>query len=81
MTIALYSPKYGRFQVLKIQQRTEQLKSHPNLGKMVPELDEPSVREIVEGHYRIIYKIKSNSEIIILFVHHGARNFNKRTNI
>ncbi|NCT16645.1 MAG: type II toxin-antitoxin system RelE/ParE family toxin [Flavobacteriia bacterium] len=45
---------------------------------MVDEIQNPNVRELVEGHYRIIYKIISPEEIHILMVHHGTRNLHFR---
>jgi toxin ParE1/3/4 len=46
----------------------------PELGRVVPEIDEPSVREIIHGPYRIIYETISNYETIyVLRFWHGAR--------
>ena len=46
----------------------------PELGRMVPEIGEPAVREIIHGSYRIIYEIFSDREInYILRFWHGAR--------
>jgi toxin ParE1/3/4 len=46
----------------------------PELGRMVPKIGEPSVREIIHGSYRIIYEIFPNQETIyVLRFWHGAR--------
>ena len=45
-------------------------------GRMVPELEDPMVREVSVGSYRLLYEVKP-SEISILAVIHGARNFAK----
>ncbi|HEY5346479.1 MAG TPA: type II toxin-antitoxin system RelE/ParE family toxin [Verrucomicrobiae bacterium] len=46
----------------------------PELGRAVPEIGEPTVREIIHGAYRIIYEIFSDREIIyVLRFWHGAR--------
>jgi len=46
----------------------------PELGRMVPEIGEPSVREIIHGAYRIIYEIFVEQETIyVLRFWHGAR--------
>lgn len=46
----------------------------PEMGWSVPELDDPAVREIVHGAYRIIYEVLGNPpEIYVLRFWHGAR--------
>jgi plasmid stabilization system protein ParE len=46
----------------------------PELGRMVPEIGEPSVREIIHGAYRIIYEIFPDwKTIYVLRFWHGAR--------
>jgi len=64
--------------VERIQSKTEILKSQIEIGKIVEELNDPKVREIIEGNYRIIYRIVSKNELHILLVHHGARDLSKR---
>lgn len=76
--IALDSKRYAQLQIERIQQKTELLKSQTELGKVVDEIQNPKVRELVEGHYRIIYKIISTEEIHVLMIHHGARNLHLR---
>ena len=39
---------------------------------MVPEYQDPGIREVVEGQYRVIYQVTA-SEIHVLAVIHGAR--------
>ena len=41
---------------------------------MNPENGRKEVRELVEGYYRIIYRIRSSKEVQILTIHHGARS-------
>ncbi len=41
---------------------------------MVPELDQPSIRELIYGDYRVVYKIEG-AKIGILTVRHGKRRF------
>lgn len=72
------SKLYAKRQVLKIRNKTNVLKSSKYIGKVVEEIGIPIVREIVEGHYRIIYQIKSETEIAILTIHHSARDLTKR---
>jgi toxin ParE1/3/4 len=46
----------------------------PELGRVVPEIGEPTVREVIHGPYRIIYEIFPDSQIIyVMRFWHGAR--------
>lgn len=76
--ISLDSARYAKLQITKIQKRTEILKTFPNSGKVVPEINDQSVKEITEHNYRIIYKIINKNQIDILLIHHGARDFKRR---
>jgi toxin ParE1/3/4 len=61
--ISLDSKRYARFQIEKIQHKTEILKNGNIIGKKVSEVDYENVREIFEGNYRIICRIISKDEI------------------
>jgi plasmid stabilization system protein ParE len=52
--------------------RSKQISAFPHSGRMLPEFERGEIREIIEGTYRIIYRIKSD-EILILAVMHCAR--------
>ena len=43
----------------------------PQSGRIVPEIGDRSIREIILGNYRIIYRLRSEA-VEILTVHHGA---------
>jgi len=58
--------------------RTQVLKSHIQIRKVVLEFQRQNIREIVFGNYRIIYKIVSEKQIDILTIHHSARDLSKR---
>ena len=73
------SIRYARLQVHRIRNRTGLLKRNPQAGREVPELKEPGIRELIEGNYRIIYKIVTKSRIDILTIHHSARDLTRRT--
>ena len=46
----------------------------PEIGRVVPEIDDQSVREIIHGSYRIIYEVIPNpTTIYILRFWHAAR--------
>lgn len=76
--IARDSKKYATLQVLKIKAKTKLLKKRPRLGKTVPEKGDDKIRELIEGNYRIIYKIINSNRIDILTIHHAARDLERR---
>jgi plasmid stabilization system protein ParE len=71
--IALDSLKYAERQLRAIKAKTQVLKTQPRGGKVVDEFQNVDILELVEGNYRITYKVISNEELHILMVHHGAR--------
>ncbi len=76
--ISLDSKRYAKYQIQKIQAKTETLKKGNFLGKQVSETNDEHIREIFEGNYRIIYRIISKTEIHILLIHHGSRDLERR---
>jgi toxin ParE1/3/4 len=67
------SPFYAQVQVQRFFDRAEILETHPNTGRVVPEIGRDDIRELIEGNYRVIYRVISDSRIDILTVHHGSR--------
>ena len=50
------------------------LEEFPFIGRIVPEYSEESIREIIQGQYRIVYKVnQSEEEIYIVAIHHSKR--------
>jgi plasmid stabilization system protein ParE len=52
--------------------KVARLRSNPELGRIVPEINERQFREVIYGNYRIIYHI-SSKEISILTIRHGKQ--------
>ena len=52
--------------------RVGQLETLPKSGRVVPEFNVDTLRELIEGNYRIIYEINPDS-IGVVRVHHSAR--------
>ena len=69
---------YAKRQVLRIRNRTNILKTQIRIGKIVPEIENPDIRKLIEGNYRIIYKIVAENRIDILTIHHSARDLTRR---
>ena len=52
------SPTYAKVVVSKIFEKAEVLQDFPKLGRIVPELNNPIIREIFVYNYRVIYKLE-----------------------
>jgi prevent-host-death family protein len=52
--------------------KVEQLKSSPEIGRIVPEINDSQFRELIYGDYRIIYRIETK-QISILTIRHGRQ--------
>jgi toxin ParE1/3/4 len=70
--IALDSPYYAQIFQERIFEMVEHLERFPEIGRIVPESDDPKVREVIYKGYRIIYQIKEGYLEIIAVIH-GSR--------
>ena len=71
--IALDSPRYAIEFADRIFERIEVLKTFGESGRMVPEFQDESLRELILGSYRIVYHIYSEELVIILRIIHGSK--------
>jgi toxin ParE1/3/4 len=69
--IAQDSHEYARRMVDRLTRRSQQIGKFPFSGRRVPEYDADEIREVIEGSFRVIYRIKSD-QIDLLAVIHGA---------
>ena len=53
----------------------KRLRVHPKSGKIIPEIGHSSLREVLVGNYRIMYRVESKELVEIITVHHSARRF------
>ena len=70
--IAADSPRNATRMVDRITRKSELLRRSPTLGQVVPEYEIESVRQILEGSYRIIHRVRPD-RVEVLAVIHGAR--------
>ena len=70
--IAHDSPQYASLFVIDVLAAVERLVRFPESGRVVPETNDPKVREIILGNYRIVYRRRADVAEI-LTIHHGAR--------
>jgi len=69
--IARDDPAAAVVYVEKLIRRTDILCEQPNSGRVVPEVPGRELRELIEGHYRIVYRLKgSAAEILTVFESH-----------
>ncbi|MEO1053490.1 MAG: type II toxin-antitoxin system RelE/ParE family toxin [Bacteroidota bacterium] len=71
--IALDSIRYAQEFADRIFKRIEQLKTHPQSGRVVPEFQSDQLRELILGKYRIVYRIYNPQKIVVLRIIHGAK--------
>ena len=68
----------SKYYAIKVSQdfveKSESLAEFPKMGRMVPEIDNPNIRELIIYSYRLIYEISSN-QIKILAIIHSKQNF------
>jgi len=48
-------PEIGENFVRSIFEQVETLMDHPDIGRIVPEFDEPHIRELINPPFRIVY--------------------------
>ena len=71
--IRRHSPRYADGVVERIFARSAQLADHPRLGPSVAEYHDESLRELYEGSYRIIYRVREQQVDIVAVVHSARR--------
>ena len=52
--------------------KVEELKAFPESGRIVPETGNKTIRELIYGNYRIIYRIEER-RLSVLTVRHGKQ--------
>lgn len=75
--IARDSPTYAASLVRQLRDRARSLEEMPERGRVVPELGDRRVRELIAGSYRLIYEMGAD-EVVVLAVVHGARDLGAR---
>ncbi|MEX1350098.1 MAG: type II toxin-antitoxin system RelE/ParE family toxin [Desulfobacterales bacterium] len=70
--IAQDKPSAAEKWISTVFSKVEQLKSSPEIGRIVPELNNAQFREIIYGNYRIIYRIEKK-QISVLTIRHGKQ--------
>ena len=65
---AVYAERFG----IRVVHAPRRLEHAPLSGRMVPEFNDQTIRELIYGSYRIIYKVKEQACFIVAIIH-GSR--------
>ena len=77
--IALDKPGAALKWVESIQNSVDRLLEFPQIAREVPEICRADIRELIEGNYRIIYRLETDG-LSVLTIRHTKQLLNK-TNI
>ncbi|MGD9367220.1 MAG: type II toxin-antitoxin system RelE/ParE family toxin [Desulfobacteraceae bacterium] len=70
--IAQDKPSAAEKWINTVFSKVEKLKFSPEIGRIVPEIQNNQFRELIYGNYRIIYRIEKK-QISILTIRHGMQ--------
>jgi len=70
--VARDSIRYATLLAERIVAAVDRLELFPESGREVPEVGDESLREVIHGAYRIVYRIKVES-VEVVTVHHAAQ--------
>lgn len=71
------SVKYASMTVQSLYQEIKYLEEFPEIGRIVPEVNSKTIREIILGNYRIIYWIISKKRVDVIAIHNSAQRLSK----
>ena len=76
--IAQDSLEYALSFYEEVREKVGNLVQFPKMGRKVPELDNPNIRELILRNYRLIYRIIGEKVQIIRLIH-GSRILDFKT--
>ena len=72
--VARDSAHYADLLVERLVSAVARLETNPLSGRVVPEMGEEALREVIHGNYRIVYRLRPD-QVEVVTVFHGARLF------
>ncbi|MEK6699152.1 MAG: type II toxin-antitoxin system RelE/ParE family toxin [Nitrospirota bacterium] len=75
--IAKDSEYYAARFVARIIDAAETLQELPRIGRVVPEAEDETIRELLFRNYRIMYRVEAD-RVLILTIIHGNRDISQR---
>ncbi|WP_437665171.1 type II toxin-antitoxin system RelE/ParE family toxin [Sorangium sp. So ce1182] len=70
--IARDNPKAAEAWIEKLISKAEKASAHARAGRVVPEIEDPDIREVFLKSYRIIYRVEPE-RVVVLTVLEGHR--------
>lgn len=67
------SVKYAEIQVARFFAHENLLATNCQIGRVVPELGNEQIRELISGSYRIIYTVVHTNRVDVITIHHSSR--------
>lgn len=62
------SPRYADVVLDRLFEAVERLREFPRSGRVVPEIGRESIREVIMGVYRIVYRlVEDKAEVVTVF--------------
>ena len=77
--IAQDSVRYASITINRIYDRAQILSRQPLSGRIVPEFDDPKIRELIIRNYRLVYLIINEESVEILRIYNSARLLKKES--
>ena len=74
--LAASSKKHAEIIVDAILEAVELLVQFPELGRSVPEMGLPHLRELIVKQYRVVYYLNFQDEIEVVTIRHSSRPIN-----
>ena len=72
--IARDNPQRAESFAFELMAQTDKLRNHPEIGRIVPEHRQMTIREIIFRPYRIVYRVDHAGQLVeIARVWHAAR--------
>lgn len=63
--------------IKRLWDKIELLRSFPEMGRILPELNDPHYREILYNNYRVVYHAQ-NDNVTIMLITHGSYDITQR---
>lgn len=70
------APEFAEVLEEKVIEKVRPLERFPRMGRMVPEIEDEAIREVLYRNYRIVYVVdRDNEEVEILTIFHSSQQF------
>jgi toxin ParE1/3/4 len=67
--IAKDSPENAKRVAHEMRRKADVLEETPHIGRVVPELDDPDIREIPAYSWRILYQLREHRVFVLTVIH------------